>query len=139
MSNTVQEKVFRIMSERLRPMDPIPLRVILPHVNTAYQNHHQSLGRLNERGGLHPKEALHVLLDLRWDGSEASQRIQYMTTEEADKEVRAIVHERFPKILAEDALIRERMRGRCTHDEPEKLINAQGIRKCPHCGCLVAL
>lgn len=115
----MKEAIFHIMGENCRPMKPIPLRVIIGHAAAAYSNHMQTLKRLDERGGLDPREALHVLYDLSWNYSDESHRIQRMSIEEADRELRQVVRDRYPKLLAaEQALTGEKP---CTHDRPEHI------------------
>lgn len=139
-ANTVKEQVFNIMAERGQQRNPIPLRVMLQHAPQAYKNHLQSLGTLNRRGGLSPKEALHVLYDLSWNLSDAeSKRIQTITDEEADRELRRVVRESFKKLLEEER-VRQASALKCVHgDRPVTMDNAHGARRCPRCKELVAL
>lgn len=64
-----ENKHFKIMFNlRQFPDAPrsIPWRLIAPHEKQAIQNHGQTLERLNERGGLDPKELYAVMHDLPW-------------------------------------------------------------------------
>jgi len=66
----------------------VPLERILPHEETAYANHLQTLTNLAARGGLDPWEALHVLTDTKWRrGVSASQRIIALSYEQACAEL----------------------------------------------------
>lgn len=44
----------------------VPWELVAPHEKQAFANHHQSLERLAERGGLGPVELVAVLEDRRW-------------------------------------------------------------------------
>lgn len=58
------ERQFPIMSGK--ECTSIPWRVIAPHEEQARRNHHQSLERLAERGGLCWSEAWGVLTGVGW-------------------------------------------------------------------------
>lgn len=134
---TQKEYIFPITGERAGTrLKPIPLRVIAPFERRALANYGHTLQSLNDRGGLDPRQALHLVYDLSWRGSAESNRIADMGIEEADRELRAVVRERYARILraAEEAGLRER----CSHDSPERL-GSEGVKKCPKCGCLVNL
>lgn len=69
------EREFPIMGWRT-----IPWSLIAPYELAARKNHHQSLERLAERGGLDPAEAVAVFEGRPWgytiDRAEAIQRLQ---------------------------------------------------------------
>ena len=44
----------------------IPWELIEPHDDQAQRNHHQTLERLAERGGLGPSEAVVIIQDRQW-------------------------------------------------------------------------
>lgn len=60
--------IMRSFSEwnKLGLRSEIPWEMIAPHEGQALINHHQSLARLAERGGLDPREAVAVIEDRRW-------------------------------------------------------------------------
>lgn len=127
----MKEKVFPIMDERGGKLPPVPLRVVVLHEATALKNHHQPLLQLNARGGLTPKEMLHVLLDVRWDNSSVpSKRIQNMTQGEAEREMRELVRSQYRMLIQVDGL--------CDHPKELPKDVSHGVRKCHKCGMLVA-
>lgn len=130
-----KEKVFKIMTERgAKQLDPIPLRVIAPHEQQAMRNHGgQSLQELNHRGGLTPREALHVLYDTPWYDTPESQRIIYLTQMEVEQELRRVVRERWQEMRRRELIEKREV---CKHDIPEKA-GADGMRRCLQCGCPV--
>lgn len=130
----MKEKVFKIQARGQLP--PIPLRIIIPHEAQAQTNHGQSLLQLDQRGGLDPKEALHVLHNLRWHRSAESTRIQQLTMEEANRELRLLVRDRYLAILDEEE--RRNKPKACTHPERPKDIS-MGVRKCKNCDGWVAI
>lgn len=130
---TRKERVFKIRDERGRQLQPIPLCVIAPHERTAMRNHNQTLLQLNHRGGLTPKEALHVLLDLPMSSSTESQLIQNATTGEADRHLRDLVRTMYRSIrAAEDAQ-------QCDHPKEPPTDIFHGVGRCPKCGQMIAL
>jgi hypothetical protein len=60
--------LFNDRERREHPDCPrsIPWDVIAPHEAQAQKNHSQTLERLANRGGLHPKEIVAVMLDRPW-------------------------------------------------------------------------
>lgn len=134
----MKEPVFKIMAGSGRfKLNPIPLRILIPHEKQALTNHGgQSLLQLDMRGGLDPKEALHVLHNLRWDQSAESRRIFRLTIEEADRELRLLVRDRYMAILEEEE--RTKIHKACTH--PERPVDiSHGVEKCKKCDGWVAI
>ena len=132
----MKETVFKIRSERGDQLQPIPLSVILPHADHAYRIHEQTLFQLDQRGGLTPKEVLHVLKRERWYDSDESHRIIHMTFDEAHREMVLLVRQRYGQLLEEKE--RHEIHKACTHPERPADIR-YGIRKCGRCGGNVAM
>lgn len=132
----MKEKIFKIMAERNGiQLKPIPLRVILPHELQARRNHGgQSLIKLDERGGLSPKEALHVLKDIDWYDNDESKRIMLLTCDEADRELRVLVRERYLRLRAEEE--GRQFHVACSHPERPKDAS-RGVVRCQKCRGLV--
>lgn len=70
---------FKVMNAGF-PLAPstVPWAFIAPFENGAQRNHHQSLARLNERGGLSVCELLAVIENRKWermDGEEAAKKL----------------------------------------------------------------
>lgn len=134
---TWKERGFSIMGERTGTwFKPIPWRIIAAHERQALRNHGgQSLETLHARGGLSSKEALHVLKDLTWYNNEESQRINRLTVDEADRELRNLVTAQFKALL--EAERRGQPRLACTHAERPPSVDSRGMEKCPQCGGMV--
>lgn len=137
----MKEKVFRICAERGKPLPPIPLRVIAPFEHIALPYRQGTLQELNARGGLTPKEALVVLRELReHDYSKRLRkeyaRIQRLTQMEADAELRALVKERYRRMLQEEA--EEEARKKCNHPGTRPEAVPRGMKKCTKCGMMIA-
>ncbi|WP_062117250.1 hypothetical protein [Aureimonas sp. AU40] len=59
----MSDRLFAILD---RAVPSIPWSMIAPHEAQAQVNHHQTLDRLDARGGLTPCEAIAVLEDRSW-------------------------------------------------------------------------
>jgi hypothetical protein len=64
---------FPVMKTKGYPGCPeaVPWSAVAPHEARAMRNHGQSLARLAERGGLHPRELYAVLTDRLWHDVQA--------------------------------------------------------------------
>lgn len=131
-----KERVFKVMGERAGvQLKPIPLAVLWEHERTAYRNHGQSFEQLDRRGGLTPKEVLHILYDLGWGENIESRRIMLLSNQDAELEMRELVRSRYRKMrrIEEEQAEIEYRRTNCNHPhQPAEL--GDGVRRCPKCG-----
>ena len=90
----VDERQFKILGDRAAWKEwervglprTAPWSLLAPHERQALRNHGQTLERLNERGGLSPREMMCVLEDRSWSPpieteTQAATRLAKLLTE----------------------------------------------------------
>lgn len=125
-TSQLAERQFSIMAERTGTwLDPIPWRVIALHENSARRNHGQSLERLQQRGGLTPREALAVLMDA------PVADFDMLTFDECNRKLREVVAVRVEMLKSMPVEVK------CAHGPRPEWLDDRGIQKCPNCGELI--
>lgn len=106
---------------------PIPFWYIKMHERTVMATFGLTLEEIQKRGGLSPHQALAAVSDA--DAAEL-KRIQALTVEEAERQLRA-------KVQLAASLVASAPPSPCGHPERPSHVDARGIQKCEDCGKII--